>query len=186
MVQFFHSLTNLISQTLEIRMKKFVTTVDGDRELAKVMPGFTMDSLLRDQLLESASTAGQAAFVVETLTNVYGQVSKKYLTPSLVKLGRLCQFDPKTESALIDKAKRELDNTVEESKKLINEKVQEHLDSIGSSITLRIEEFEKLQQLLPPLPPKVAKQIEDAASSAKQQVEKEKEETKEPSLDAYI
>jgi len=184
LVSFFNSLCNLITVNLSSRMKTFAVDVESNQ---KLVAGFNLGSIQRDMLLNSASSAGQVIFVVQSLTQVYVEVSKGYLTVSLASLGLLCHFDPQTDASKINEARRKLDSDVTEAQNLIGRRVQQHLDTIGITIATRIEEFDQLGKLLPPVTPQVQKQIEDATNNAQAQKEKEVAEEKrnEPSIDDY-
>ena len=90
LVRFFQMLSNLVKCCLSTSLKTFVQT--SRNRLDQGDSG--MSAAMRDVIFEQAFQANQIAYVVNSISSVYVEVSDKHLMERITCLGKLIALDP--------------------------------------------------------------------------------------------
>jgi len=126
-------------------------------------------------VLDSASSSARYCYVAASVADVYGQISKQYITEPLGKLSILVGYDPVKDTAKIEKARSELEKLTKEAKLAIESEIESRLSAAERALVDRMQAIERFKASLPP-PADPQKQLESEQSikDAQKKVEDEK------------
>ena len=162
LVEFFQMLSNIVKCCLDTSLKFFVQTsrsrlAQGDSDMSAAM---------RDSIFEQAFQANQIAYVVNSISSVYVQVSHKHLMEPISGLGKLIALDPTSSKHEIRAKQHELTRGCKEGQEAIRRitlsKKREMTEALGKRVK-RIEN--EVEALLPPISRKKAEKIKEKVKS---------------------
>jgi hypothetical protein len=165
LVQFFTMLSNLVKCCLVTSLKQFVETSKVQKELSG-----QMSDTMRDVLFEEAFKANQIAYVVNTISATYTEVSQKYLMGRITSLGSLISLDPAsaTDLPIIMEKKAELTQGCEEAQESIKAIAKRKQKDIAEALDNRIGRIKfEVEAVMPAMEKAEMKEIEDQVKTAK-------------------
>ena len=163
LVRFFQMLSNLVKCCLSTSLKTFVQT-SGNR-LAQGDSG--MSATMRDVIFEQAFQANQIAYVVNSISSVYVEVSDKHLMERITCLGKLIALDPDSNKHEIMLRREELNQGCEEAQEAIRRIALKKKREITEAFDKRIGRIEsEVEALLPPISEERAEEIKEKVKSS--------------------
>ena len=165
LVQFFTMLSNLVKCCLATSLKQFVETSKSQKEI-----GGQMSDTMRDVLFEEAFKANQIAYVVNTISGTYTEVSQKHLMDRITCLGSLISLDPTSPADLqkIMEKKAELSDGCKEAQESIKAIAKRKQKDIDEALDNRIGRIKfEVEAIMPPMEKAEMKEIEDQVKTAK-------------------
>lgn len=162
MVKFFQMLSNIIKCCLNTSLNSFVQT--SRNRLAQ--DGSEISLVMRDVIFEQAFQANQIAYVVNSISSVYVEVSNKHLMDRITSLGKLIPLDPATDEQKIRLKQLELNKGCQEAQEAIRRIAVKKKNEMTEALDKRIERIEsEVESLLPPISEKKAKEIKENVKS---------------------
>ena len=162
LVRFFQMLSNLVKCCLSTSLKTFVQT--SRNRLAQGDSG--MSATMRDVIFEQAFQANQIAYVVNSISSVYVEVSDKHLMERITCLGKLIALDPANNEHEIMLRREELNQGCEEAQEAIRRIALNKKKEITEAFDKRIGRIEsEVEVLLPPISEKRAEEIKEKVKS---------------------
>ena len=156
MVEFFQMLSNIVKCCLNTSLKSFVET--SQNRLAQTES--SMSAVMRDTIFEQAFQANQIAYVVNSISSVYVEVSHKHLMERITCLGKLIALDPVSDEHEIRIKRQELNQGCDEAQKAISKIASEKKKEMTEAIDQRIKRIEReVEALLPPISESEVKEI---------------------------
>ena len=162
LVQFFQMLSNLVKCCLSTSLKTFVQT---SRNRLDQGDG-SMSAAMRDVIFEQAFQANQIAYVVNSISSVYVEVSNEHLMERITCLGKLIALDPATNSHAIMQKREELNQGCANAQEAIRRIALKKKREITEAFDKRIGRIEsEVEVLLPPISDKRAEEIKEKVKS---------------------
>ena len=162
LVRFFQILSNLVKCCLKTSLKTFVQT--SRNRLDQGDSG--MSATMRDVIFEQAFQANQIAYVVNSISSVYVEVSNKHLMERITCLGKLIALDPASNKHEIMLRREELNQGCEEAQEAIRRIALDKKKEITEAFDKRIGRIEsEVEVLLPPISEKRAEEIKEKVKS---------------------
>ncbi|XP_046854886.1 uncharacterized protein LOC124447934 [Xenia sp. Carnegie-2017] len=164
LVQFFQMLSNLVKCSLESSLELFTSTTRNSAKLGA--KGEIMSNTMRDVLFEQAFGANKIAYVVNSISDAYCDISQAYLMPQVIHLGRLIALNPATDQREINLKREELNDgcmTAQDAIKQIARKKRREIDQIFEKRIKKIED--EVEALMPPLPKEKILEIKEKAKA---------------------
>ena len=162
LVRFFQMLSNLVKCCLSTSLKTFVQT--SRNRLDQGDSG--MSATMRDVIFEQAFQANQIAYVVNSISSVYVEVSDKHLMERITCLGKLIALDPDSNKHEIMLRREELNQGCEEAQQAIRRIALNKKKEITEAFDKRIGRIEsEVEALLPPISEKRAEEIKEKVKS---------------------
>ena len=162
LVRFFQMLSNLVKCCLSTSLKTFVQT--SRNRLAQGDSG--MSATMRDVIFEQAFQANQIAYVVNSISSVYVEVSDKHLMERITCLGKLIALDPASNKHEIMLRREELNQGCEEAQEAIRRIALNKKKEITEAFDKRIGRIEsEVEALLPPISEERAEEIKGKVKS---------------------
>ena len=162
LVRFFQMLSNLVKCCLSTSLKTFVQT--SRNRLDQGDSG--MSAAMRDVIFEQAFQANQIAYVVNSISSVYVEVSDKHLMERITCLGKLIALDPANNEHEIMLRREELNQGCEEAQEAIRRIALNKKKEITEAFDKRIGRIEsEVEALLPPISEKRAEEIKEKVKS---------------------
>ena len=162
LVRFFQMLSNLVKCCLSTSLKTFVQT--SRNRLDQGDSG--MSAAMRDVIFEQAFQANQIAYVVNSISSVYVEVSDKHLMERITCLGKLIALDPASNKHEIMLRREELNQGCEEAQEAIRRIALNKKKEITEAFDKRIGRIEsEVEALLPPISEKRAEEIKEKVKS---------------------
>ena len=162
LVRFFQMLSNLVKCCLSTSLKTFVQT--SRNRLDQGDSG--MSAAMRDVIFEQAFQANQIAYVVNSISSVYVEVSHKHLMERITCLGKLIALDPANNEHEIMLRREELNQGCEEAQEAIRRIALNKKKEITEAFDKRIGRIEsEVEVLLPPISEKRAEEIKEKVKS---------------------
>ena len=162
LVRFFQMLSNLVKCCLSTSLKTFVQT--SRNRLDQGDSG--MSAAMRDVIFEQAFQANQIAYVVNSISSVYVEVSDKHLMERITCLGKLIALDPASNKHEIMLRREELNQGCEEAQEAIRRIALDKKKEITEAFDKRIGRIEsEAEVLLPPISEKRAEEIKEKVKS---------------------
>ena len=162
LVRFFQMLSNLVKCCLSTSLKTFVQT--SRNRFAQGDSG--MSATMRDVIFEQAFQANQIAYVVNSISSVYVEVSDKHLMERITCLGKLIALDPDSNKHEIMLRREELNQGCEEAQEAIRRIALNKKKEITEAFDKRIGRIEsEVEALLPPISEKRAEEIKEKVKS---------------------
>ena len=162
LVRFFQMLSNLVKCCLSTSLKTFVQT--SRNRLAQGDSG--MSATMRDVIFEQAFQANQIAYVVNSISSVYVEVSDKHLMERITCLGKLIALDPDSNKHEIMLRREELNQGCEEAQEAIRRIALNKKKEITEAFDKRIGRIEsEVEALLPPISEERAEEIKGKVKS---------------------
>ena len=162
LVRFFQMLSNLVKCCLSTSLKTFVQT--SRNRLDQGDSG--MSAAMRDVIFEQAFQANQIAYVVNSISSVYVEVSDKHLMERITCLGKLIALDPDSNKHEIMLRREELNQGCEEAQEAIRRIALNKKKEITEAFDKRIGRIEsEVEALLPPISEKRAEEIKEKVKS---------------------
>ena len=156
LVRFFQMLSNLVKCCLSTSLKTFVQT--SRNRLDQGDSG--MSATMRDVIFEQAFQANQIAYVVNSISSVYVEVSDKHLMERITCLGKLIALDPANNEHEIMLRREELNQGCEEAQEAIRRIALNKKKEITEAFDKRIGRIEsEVEALLPPISEERAEEI---------------------------
>ena len=163
LVRFFQMLSNLVKCCLSTSLKTFVQT--SRNRLAQGDSG--MSATMRDVIFEQAFQANQIAYVVNSISSVYVEVSDKHLMERITCLGKLIALDPDSNKHEIMLRREELNQGCEEAQEAIRRIALNKKREITEAFDKRIGRIEsEVEALLPPISEERAEEIKEKVKSS--------------------
>ena len=155
-------LSNLVKCCLSTSLKDFVQT--SRNRLAQGDSG--MSATMRDVIFEQAFQANQIAYVVNSISSVYVEVSDKHLMERITCLGKLIALDPASNKHEIMLKREELNQGCEEAQEAIRRIALSKKREITEAFDKRIGRIEsEVGALLPPISEERAEEIKGKVKS---------------------
>ena len=165
LVEFFQMLSNLVKCCLQSSLKEFVDISNVQKTLTQ--RGMAMSDTMRDVLFEQAFKANQIAYVVNSISGVYVEVSDKYLMDRITCLGKLIALDPDQDRQQMMLKREELNQGCEEAqeaiKRIANRKKEEMTEAFDKRIG-RIEH--EVEAIMPRMAEAEIKEIQEQVKTA--------------------
>ena len=162
LVRFFQMLSNLVKCCLSTSLKTFVQT--SRNRLAQGDSG--MSAAMRDVIFEQAFQANQIAYVVNSISSVYVEVSDKHLMERITCLGKLIPLDPAISIHQVVQKRHELNQGCKEAQEAIRRIALDKKKEITEAFDKRIGRIEsEVEALLPPISEKRAEEIKEKVRS---------------------
>ena len=162
LVRFFQMLSNLVKCCLSTSLKTFVQT--SRNRFAQGDSG--MSATMRDVIFEQAFQANQIAYVVNSISSVYVEVSDKHLMERITCLGKLIALDPDSNKHEIMLRREELNQGCEEAQEAIRRIALKKKREITEAFDKRIGRIEsEVEALLPPISEERAEEIKEKVKS---------------------
>lgn len=121
---------------------------------------------MRDVIFEQAFRANQYAYVVNSISSVYVEVSKNHLIDRITSLDKLIPLDPATDEQEIRLKRHELNRGCEEAQEAICKIALNKKKEMDEALDKRIGKIEnEVEALLPPLSKTRAKEIKEKVQS---------------------
>ena len=163
LVRFFQMLSNLVKCCLSTSLKTFVQT--SRNRLDQGDSG--MSAAMRDVIFEQAFQANQIAYVVNSISSVYVEVSHKHLMERITCLGKLIALDPANNEHEIMLRREELNQGCEEAQEAIRRIALNKKKEITEAFDKRIGRIEsEVEALLPPISEERAEEIKEKVKSS--------------------
>ncbi len=163
LVQFFTMLSNLVKCCLATSLRQFVETSKCQKEL-----GGQMSDTMRDVLFEEAFKANQIAYVVNTISGTYTEISQKHLMGRITCLGSLISLDPATDLPTIMEKKHELNQGCTEAQESIKAIAKRKQKDIAEALDNRIGRIKfEVEAAMPAMEKAELKEIEDQVKTAR-------------------
>ena len=158
----FPNPSNLVECCLSTSLKTFVQT--SRNRLAQGDSG--MSATMRDVIFEQAFQVNQIAYVVNSISSLYVEVSNKHLMERVTCLGQLIALDPASNSHEIMRKRHELNQGCEDAQKAIRRIALNKKKEITEAFDKRIGRIEsEAEVLLPPISEKRAEEIKEKVKS---------------------
>ena len=151
-----------IRDSLSTSLKTFVQT--SRNRLDQGDSG--MSATIRDVIFEQAFQANQIAYVVNSISSVYVEVSNKHLMERITCLGKLIALDPASNSHEIMQKQLELNQGCAEAQEAIRRIALNKKKEITEAFDKRIGRIEsEVEALLPPISEERAEEIKGKVKS---------------------
>jgi uncharacterized protein YceH (UPF0502 family) len=172
LVEFFQMLSNIVKCCLNTSLKSFVQTSKNRLDQSQSI----MSAAMRDTIFEQAFQANQIAYVVNSISSVYVEVSHEHLIERVTCLGKLIALDPQSDEHEITIKRIELNTGCADAQEAIRRIASRKKKEITEALDQRIGRIEsEVEALLPPISEKEAKEIrvkvKDGIAMAKADVE---------------
>ena len=165
LVKFFQMLSNLVKCCLQSSLKEFVSTSSMQMQLTE--RGMAMSDTMRDVLFEQAFKANQIAYVVNSISSVYVEVSDKHLMDRITCLGKLIALDPDQDRQEIMMKREELNQGCQEAQEAIKRIANQKKKEIEEAFDKRIGRIEhEVEALMPPMAEAEIKEIKEQVKTA--------------------
>ena len=165
LVKFFQMLSNLVKCCLQSSLKEFVSTSSMQMQLTE--RGMAMSDTMRDVLFEQAFKANQIAYVVNSISSVYVEVSDKHLIDRITCLGKLIALDPDQDRQEIMMKREELNQGCQEAQEAIKRIANQKKKEIEEAFDKRIGRIEhEVEALMPPMAEAEIKEIQEQVKTA--------------------
>ena len=165
LVKFFQMLSNLVKCCLQSSLKEFVSTSSMQMQLTE--RGMAMSDTMRDVLFEQAFKANQIAYVVNSISSVYVEVSDKHLMDRITCLGKLIALDPDQDRQEIMMKREELNQGCQEAQEAIKRIANQKKKEIEEAFDKRIGRIEhEVEALMPPMAEAEIKEIQEQVKTA--------------------
>lgn len=162
LVQFFQMLSNLVKCCLSTSLKTFVQTSRNRLDQGD----HSMSAAMRDVIFEQAFQANQIAYVVNSISSVYVEVSNEHLMERITCLGKLIALDPATNNHMIMQKREELNQGCAAAQEAIRRIALKKKREITEAFDKRIGRIEsEVEVLLPPISEKRAEEIKEKVKS---------------------
>jgi hypothetical protein len=155
LVEFFQMLSNIVKCCLNTSLKSFVQTSQNRLAQSESI----MSAAMRDTIFEQAFQANQIAYVVNSISSVYVEVSHEHLIERVTCLGKLIALDPKSDDHEIKVKREQLNQGCAEAQKAIGRIASRKKKEMTEAFDRRIGRIEEVEALLPPICEKEAKEI---------------------------
>ncbi|XP_076347688.1 uncharacterized protein LOC143245337 [Tachypleus tridentatus] len=148
MVRFFQMMSNIIECSLSTSLNNFVEYVKKGEICG--LEGYGISDLVKDMIYQEAFEAAKIAYMVNSISGVYVDVSSKYIMDRVASLGTLLGLDPETDKALITQERQKLHNGCMDAQKQIELLVRREKDDFHYRINKRISQLKQnLDNALP-------------------------------------
>ena len=165
LVKLFQMLSNLVKCCLQSSLKEFVSTSSMQMQLTE--RGMAMSDTMRDVLFEQAFKANQIAYVVNSISSVYVEVSDKHLMDRITCLGKLIALDPDQDRQEIMEKREELNEGCWEAQEAIKRIANQKKKEIEEAFDKRIGRIEhEVEALMPPMAEAEIKEIQEQVKTA--------------------
>lgn len=138
LVEFFQMLSNIVKCCLDTSLKTFVQT--STKRLDQGDGG--MSAAMRDVIYEQAFQANQIAYIVNSISSVYVEVSHKHLMEPITGLGKLIALDPTSNEHEIRAKQHELTRGCEEAQEAIRRIALSKKKEMTEALDKRVKRIE--------------------------------------------
>ena len=166
LVAFFQFVTNIIKVCQTESLKSFAEYAEEAGKLA-LSNDYSGSDFMRDIIYEQVTQVKTTSFAVWSISNMYVEISGKYLMDRMAGLSHLLALDPENDRPQIEMKRNELIEGSKKAQEEIKSLVQEAQDQYHKQVAKRKQKIEStLSEALPPEDPARIKEIEDTVNKA--------------------
>lgn len=166
LVAFFQFVTNIIKVCQTESLKSFAEYAAEAGKLA-LSNDYSGSDFMRDIIYEQVTQAKTTSFAVWSISNMYVEISGKYLVDRMAGLGHLLALDREKDRPQIEMKRNELIESSKKAQEEIRSLVQEAQDQYHKKVAKRKQKIEStLSEALPPEDPARMKEIDDTVNKA--------------------
>lgn len=166
LVAFFQFVTNIIKVCQTESLKSFAEYAAEAGKLA-LSNDYSGSDFMRDIIYEQVTQAKTTSFAVWSISNMYVEISGKYLVDRMAGLGHLLALDREKDRPQIEMKRNELIESSKKAQEEIRSLVQEAQDQYHKKVAKRKQKIEStLSEALPPEDPARIKEIDDTVNKA--------------------
>lgn len=166
LVAFFQFVTNIIKVCQTESLKSFAEYGEGAGKLA-LSNDYSGSDFMRDIMYEQVTQAKTISFAAWSISNMYVEISGKYLIDRMTGLSHPLLLDPKKDRPHIEMKRNELIESSKKAQEEIRSLVQEARDQYHKKVAKRKQKIEStLSEALPPEDPARIKEIDDTVNKA--------------------
>ncbi|XP_013791764.1 uncharacterized protein LOC106475632 [Limulus polyphemus] len=164
MVRFFQMMSNIIECSLSSSLNNFVEYVKKGEVCG--IEGYNISDLVKDMIYQEAFEAAKIAYMVNSISGVYVEVSSKYIMDRVSSLGTLLGLDPETDKALIIQERQKLHNGCKDAQRQIESLVLMEKDEFNHRINKRISQLKQnLDGALPMISAETSNRIQKSVAA---------------------
>ena len=147
-------------------LKSFAEYGEGAGKLA-LSNDYSGSDFMRDIMYEQVTQAKTISFAAWSISNMYVEISGKYLIDRMTGLSHPLLLDPKKDRPHIEMKRNELIESSKKAQEEIRSLVQEAQDQYHKKVAKRKQKIEStLSEALPPEDPARIKEIDDTVNKA--------------------
>ena len=166
LVAVFQFVTNIIKVCQTESLKSFAEYAEEAGKLA-LTNDYSGSDFMRDIMYEQLTQAKTTSFAVWSISNMYVEISSKYLMDRMAGLGHMIALDPENDRPQIEMKTNELIEGSKKAPEEIKSFLQEAQDQYHKRVAKRKQKIESTpSEALPPEDPARIKEIEDIVNKA--------------------
>ena len=166
LVAVFQFVTNIIKVCQTESLKSFAEYAEEAGKLA-LSNDYSGSDFMRDIMYEQVTQAKTTSFAVWSISNMYVEISSKYLMDRMAGLGHMIALDPENDRPQIEMKTNELIEGSKKAPEEIKSFLQEAQDQYHKRVAKRKQKIESTpSEALPPEDPARIKEIEDIVNKA--------------------
>ena len=166
LVAVFQFVTNIIKVCQTESLKSFAEYAEEAGKLA-LTNDYSGSDFMRDIMYEQVTQAKTTSFAVWSISNMYVEISSKYLMDRMAGLGHMIALDPENDRPQIEMKTNELIEGSKKAPEEIKSFLQEAQDQYHKRVAKRKQKIESTpSEALPPEDPARIKEIEDIVNKA--------------------
>ena len=166
LVAVFQFVTNIIKVCQTESLKSFAEYAEEAGKLA-LSNDYSGSDFMRDIIYEQVTQVKTTSFSVWSISNMYVEISSKYLIDRMAGLGHMIALDPENDRPQIEMKTNELIEGSKKAPEEIKSFLQEAQDQYHKRVAKRKQKIESTpSEALPPEDPARIKEIEDIVNKA--------------------
>ena len=166
LVAVFQFVTNIIKVCQTESLKSFAEYAEEAGKLA-LSNDYSGSDFMRDIMYEQVTQAKTTSFAVWSISNMYVEISSKYLMDRMAGLGHMIALDPENDRPQIEMKTNELIEGSKKAPEEIKSFLQEAQDQYHKRVAKRKQKIESTpSEALPPEDPARIQEIEDIVNKA--------------------
>ena len=166
LVAVFQFVTNIIKVCQTESLKSFAEYAEEAGKLA-LSNDYSGSDFMRDIIYEQVTQVKTTSFAVWSISNMYVEISSKYLMDRMAGLGHMIALDPENDRPQIEMKTNELIEGSKKAPEEIKSFLQEAQDQYHKRVAKRKQKIESTpSEALPPEDPARIKEIEDIVNKA--------------------
>ena len=166
LVAVFQFVTNIIKVCQTESLKSFAEYAEEAGKLA-LSNDYSGSDFMRDIIYEQVTQVKTTSFAVWSISNMYVEISSKYLMDRMAGLGHMIALDPENDRPQIEMKTNELIEGSKKAPEEIKSFLQEAQDQYHKRVAKRKQKIESTpSEALPPEDPARIQEIEDIVNKA--------------------
>lgn len=141
MIQFFQLMSNVIKCTFSISLNKYIKYV-GNEEYCG-LEGYDISDFMKEMIYQQTFEAAKIAYVVNSISGVYVEVSSKCIMNRLASLGSLLGLDAEKDKEFMGEERKKLHNECKDAQEQIQTFVLKEKEKLYERIDRRISQLKQ-------------------------------------------